>query len=148
MRGTITRGEDGFPTNRVRATKTVFVPSISYPGFDASGKATTAFAGVVAATVERTAIIERGRISHDPNPAPTPPSAPTAPATAPAPPVAICSPNTPGCSPVPTTVPGRAMIPIRRSLVVAGRLVTVSDRGVKVSDLGAYGDQGFVTFVR
>ena len=65
------------------------------------------------------------------------------------PPPSTVSPS-PQPGPIPTTIPGGffSPSPIRRSLVVAGRLVTVSGSGVKVNDLGSLVELGWTPFAR
>ena len=154
-------------------TRSVVVPSNQYP----RAPNEQFRSDVVVATVGQNTITEKGRISHTqliigPNgpPLPVPPSPvgqptttlvilpPTtesistqSPSTLPP---ATLPPATPPASappgPILTTIAGGffAPSPIRRSLVVAGRLVTVSGSGVKVNDLGSLVELGWTPFAR
>ena len=114
-------------------TRSVVVPTSHYP----QGPTDTYRTEVVVATVGQNTVTEKGRITHTPTPA-SPNGDPTATVA-----------GQPGSPFVPTTFPPgrfRPPTPIRRSLVVAGRLVTVSGTGVKVNDLNSLVELGWAPF--
>ena len=154
-------------------TRSVVVPSNQYP----RAPNEQFRSDVVVATVGQNTITEKGRISHTqliigPNgpPLPVPPSPVGQPTTtlvilppATSPPATVSPSTQPPATPPPSTVPASAPpgpilttiaggffapSPIRRSLVVAGRLVTVSGSGVKVNDLGSLVELGWTPFAR
>lgn len=104
------------------------------------------FSGLVVANVTTSKITERGRIVHEtpfppgfgpgPQPAITPTIAPS-PTVSPIPPITV------------TTVARPPQVfqdPIRRALIVSGKLVSVSPNAIKVSELGSLQQRFFTTF--
>lgn len=118
------------------ATRNVVVPNQSYGQCcDPTGRAIAppSFGAAVAAvgTAAAPAVTLKGRITHDRAVAATP--------TTPAPAVG-------GTPPPPQPPQPGEYYPIRRSLIVSGRLVTVSSKGMLSSDLSTLAEQVWVAF--
>ena len=140
----------------VGANRSVVVPTNRYP----TGPNEQFRSDVVVAIVGQNAITEKGRIAHPPISLQPPTGIITVPVPLPLPtPIAAVTTVVVGqvpvstaaiAPPVPTTIPPQFVqpSPIRRSLVVADRLVTVSATGVKVSDFSSLAELGWTPFGR
>ena len=116
------------------ATRDVFLPSASYN----QNTGVASFGVHVVKVGDRTAptLTQRGVIGHDTK-APNSPVVTTNPGVVP----------NPGLSPVIAPQPNFVQ-PVLRTLIVSGRVVTVSALGLMVSDLGSLGEQSWVAFPR
>ncbi len=117
------------------ATRDVFLPSASYN----QNTGVPSFGVHIVKVGDRTAptLTQRGVVGHDAKaqkPVPT-----TTPGVVPTP--------MPGAVPSPAIAPAPSFAqPVLRTLIVSGRLVTVSALGLMVSDLGSLGEQSWVPF--
>jgi uncharacterized secreted protein with C-terminal beta-propeller domain len=122
-------------------TRDLILPTITYPYDRQTGKPQPGGAGALVGRVgNRTSptMTSRGKVSHDSKiPKPGVPPVPT-PSTAPGGTIA----PSPAILPAPFYQP----LPILRSLIVSGRLVTVSNAGLMTSDLGTLAESSWVGF--
>ena len=120
-------------------TADVFVPNTNY-----DQRTGTQGNSLIIANVTTASVVERGRVSHDSAlPSQVTPGAGTA-STAPAP--AAGGPIAPPILPGPRPGPPFIFDPIRRALIVDGKLVTVSPGAVTVSELATLKPTFFTRF--